>query len=596
MNFILYPDLLCYTPVSEVNMAEGYGGAKPKTKTPERNKHLETTNVMCRRGENSSQTCLSRGNNSCQKYSINGGESCQNPTPSRENSLHKYSPRGENCCQTCSLRADNSCQNYSTPGHNSCQNCTSSSENSQQKYSQREESYHNKCSLKGDNCHHCSLKGDKCSQKCSSEVPGGMSNMCNNQMKACVASSINQLNGVSDVPVEAVTDHEMHDGTAPKLQSTEFHSKCVQDRNGYICTNMIQGVMQPENDKQETIHQQERNPQQGNNHQQENKHQKVKHLMQDQTHWEDSNIGNQRLYEIGKISKKEQEYLSAKERWKKSGLALRKYIADKLGFKNDRNKSVGTVDVDTEVDNKSSFFDKNDTAIKQKCLKADKKMSNDKLENSILSQSKQLENAKCGKKLTRSEGAEVGDGISRSRSFLKYLGLKKDRNSSKVDHGRLKASKSLEISSSDAWPESSTDTCLSPASDWSSETTLANHHSDKKIWTNQKCQSTQTHPSNDCKCHKLKHHQLDQVTKTKSVNKHKVKTHKSTKGPKDSREHKCSPLSACNPKTGKLKKEERGSTQYHGIAVENWDGILDDDVATSSDEEYEFVFGKIITS
>lgn len=54
------------------------------------------------------------------------------------------------------------------------------------------------------------------------------------------------------------------------------------------------------------------------------------------------------------VKAKEQEYLTAKERWKKSGLALRRYIAEKLGFKNEKKIKVPVSEDDIESSKSSS--------------------------------------------------------------------------------------------------------------------------------------------------------------------------------------------------------------------------------------------------
>ncbi|WAR26727.1 RN181-like protein [Mya arenaria] len=84
----------------------------------------------------------------------------------------------------------------------------------------------------------------------------------------------------------------------------------------------------------------------------------------------------------------EQEYLSAKERWKKSGQALRKYFTEKLRFKNERQVEKGK-----------------------------RLVHSSKPSNKHVSKKVQLKSAS-------SEG--TSKGIPRSKSFLERMGFKKD--------------------------------------------------------------------------------------------------------------------------------------------------------------------------
>ncbi|XP_052781504.1 uncharacterized protein LOC128218032 [Mya arenaria] len=107
----------------------------------------------------------------------------------------------------------------------------------------------------------------------------------------------------------------------------------------------------------------------------------------------------------------EQEYLSAKERWKKSGQALRKYFTEKLRFKNERQVEKGK-----------------------------RLVHSSKPSNKHVSKKVQLKSAS-------SEG--TSKGIPRSKSFLERMGFKKDTRTieEKLDSLRLKVSKSFDSSS-----------------------------------------------------------------------------------------------------------------------------------------------------
>lgn len=303
---------------------------------------------------------------------------------------------------------------------------------------------------------------------------------------------------------------------------------------------------------------------------------------------------NKRSQEIGKISKdKEQEYLTARERWKKSGLALRKYIAEKLGFKQDKNKTSEDVNMLLGKEIRRSpkkLVEKKVKSKEEKCHSVDKSRNGSELvdirENDASNVSSKSENddllkGRYNLERSRSEGSR--DVLPRSRSFLRYLGLKKEKyNSPKSGQKGLKNSKSFEMSSSDAWPESSTDTCKSAASDWSADNTLTNH----SIWTNQKCQSTQTRLFPTQKC--------DKATKTESVIEHKCKN----------RKHKHTKISKADKDSKKKSKQEKGSESMESAygratrkqkkesSAKRWVGILDDEIQSSSEDEFEFVLGK----
>ncbi|XP_053386885.1 uncharacterized protein LOC123542156 [Mercenaria mercenaria] len=268
----------------------------------------------------------------------------------------------------------------------------------------------------------------------------------------------------------------------------------------------------------------------------------------------DDDFEDHRLQEFGKLSReKEQEYLSARERWKKSGLALRKYIAEKLGFKQDdrANKNLDSVK-------------RRESGMKRKSESVDLTKGRNNLPRS------------------RSENLKDETVTPRSRSFLRYFGFGKENNLIKAGQSSLKTSKSFEMSSSDTWPESSTDTCKS-TSDWSADNTLTNQSTDRKIWTNQKCQGTQTQIPTSCKCNK--------GTKTKNTHesKHKSKTHKNCKAQRSNKD---------------LKKKDSVSSdqvkQRKATHADKWVGLLDNEIQTSSEgeEEFEYVldpeYGEIV--
>lgn len=308
-----------------------------------------------------------------------------------------------------------------------------------------------------------------------------------------------------------------------------------------------------------------------------------KHVMNGQELCETAE--NKRLQEIGKLSKqREQEYLSARERWKKSGLALRKYIAEKLGFKQDKVKPGDAVAMTFGKGRKRSPHDMSDRKwkTKQEKLTSLGRISTDsdntvRLEDGEKFRSESKASLKEKNNLERSRSESSKDGVPRSRSFLRYLGLKKEKNSPKRGQSGMKLSHSFEMSSSDAWPESSTDTCKS---DWSADNTLTNHREGNSVWTNQKCQSTQTHcvPSGMC----------DKGTKTEGVcgRKHKSRTHRNTKVSVTSKESK-----KTKHKDGLEKSESKSSRwkQKKQGPANKWVGLLDDEIQTSSNDEFEFV-------
>ncbi|KAL4216570.1 E3 ubiquitin-protein ligase Praja-2 [Mactra antiquata] len=120
--------------------------------------------------------------------------------------------------------------------------------------------------------------------------------------------------------------------------------------------------------------------------------------------------------------------ISVKEKWRQSGLALKNYVSEKLGFKSKKSK---------------------------------------KLDNIPLSK-----NSDVSETTVSGSAPQSVDKLTRSRSFLKYLGNKKDKVSKNFRNEKMKKSISLELSSSDR-PMSSSD-FSSANSDWSSENALTN--------------------------------------------------------------------------------------------------------------------------
>lgn len=156
--------------------------------------------------------------------------------------------------------------------------------------------------------------------------------------------------------------------------------------------------------------------------------------------------------QIGKISKeREQEYLTARERWKKSGLALRKYIAEKLGFKQDKNKTSEDVNmllgkeirqspkklVDKKVKSKQERYPSVD--LNRNGLELVDIQENNTSNVSSKSENDEFFKGRNSLERSRSEGSRDGEVLPRSRSFLRYLGLKKEKyNSPKSGQKGLK--------------------------------------------------------------------------------------------------------------------------------------------------------------
>jgi len=149
------------------------------------------------------------------------------------------------------------------------------------------------------------------------------------------------------------------------------------------------------------------------------------------------------------VTSNEQEYMSAKERWKKSGQALRRYIADKLGLKNGKqgNRNM-TLDTPPRHANRAQG------RLKVKSLSSD--------------------------------SAPQSKGIGRSRSFLEKMGIKKGSRHSEEqpDIITLRVSKSFDSSNPHESSSSITD------NPHSSDSSLNIHMSN--VLHNGQCSSHQT--------------------------------------------------------------------------------------------------------
>ncbi|KAH3881787.1 uncharacterized protein LOC127881540 [Dreissena polymorpha] len=137
------------------------------------------------------------------------------------------------------------------------------------------------------------------------------------------------------------------------------------------------------------------------------------------------------------VKAKEQEYLTAKERWKKSGLALRRYIAEKLGFKNEKKIKVPVSEGDTEASNREVVPSKSSNEKSQP-------FSTASISDSHLYK----------KPLPLTE-------MSRSKSFLEKIGFRQDKRT--VDNAKHKANNNKDFELEDMENSS----CCMDLSTWS---------------------------------------------------------------------------------------------------------------------------------